>query len=126
LNRGPMNIARDPRAEQNPNAHGSGRQVDSKTARSVFLRLAGYVLQHWPLFLIALVFTLLSNQLALLGPKYSGEAIDPTEAEGDLSMTLVRSAAERIEYQTIDEDGLTNQIHITICALNTHPIKRKS
>ena len=54
------------------------------------------------------------EEKATMQIRYSGEAIDPTEAEGDLSMTLVRSAAERIEYQTIDEDGLTNQIHITI------------
>ena len=54
------------------------------------------------------------EEKATMQIRYSGEAIDPTEAEGDLSMTLVESAAERIEYQTIDEDGLTNQIHITI------------
>jgi len=51
-------------------------KLDKKTTRHVFLRLLSYILKHWPLFLLALAMTLLANQLALLGPKYSGEAID--------------------------------------------------
>lgn len=39
-------------------------------------RLMGYVLKLWPLFVLAIIMTLVSNQLALLGPKFSGEAID--------------------------------------------------
>ncbi|MEE0946571.1 MAG: ABC transporter ATP-binding protein [Acutalibacteraceae bacterium] len=42
----------------------------------ILVRLLKYVLMSWPLFIIAVVMTLLSNQLALLGPKYSGRAID--------------------------------------------------
>ena len=33
-------------------------------------------MKHWYLFIPAVIFTLLSNQLALLGPKFSGDAID--------------------------------------------------
>ena len=44
--------------------------------RGIILRLAGYVLSQWHLFIPAVVFTLLSNQLALLGPRYSGLVID--------------------------------------------------
>ncbi|MBQ8599976.1 MAG: ABC transporter ATP-binding protein [Clostridia bacterium] len=40
------------------------------------LRLCGYVLKNWPLFLVALILTLASNQLSLMGPLYSGAAID--------------------------------------------------
>lgn len=50
--------------------------------RGIFLRLFGYVLKYWYLFIPAVIFTLLSNQLALLGPKYSGEAIDAIVAPG--------------------------------------------
>ena len=44
--------------------------------KSIFFRLSKYVLQQWPLFIIALLLTLGSNQLSLSGPKYSGAAID--------------------------------------------------
>ena len=44
--------------------------------RGIMLRLGGYVLRQWHLFIPAVVFTLLSNQLALLGPRYSGIVID--------------------------------------------------
>ena len=49
---------------------------DFKKTRGIFIRLCGYVLTYWYLFFPAVIFTLFSNQLALLGPKYSGIAID--------------------------------------------------
>ncbi len=60
-----------------------------KHTRGVLLRLASYVLQHWPLFIIAILLTLLSNQLSLLGPEYSGEAIDAISAEGGVNLPAV-------------------------------------
>lgn len=58
-------------------------KLDRKTTGHIILRLGKYVLHIWPLFLLAIVLTLLSNQLALLGPMYSGEAIDAiARAEG--------------------------------------------
>ncbi len=50
--------------------------------KGIFLRLSKYVLQQWPLFLLALALTLGSNQLSLLGPRYSGAAIDAIEFTG--------------------------------------------
>ena len=47
-----------------------------KRTKGLFIRLCGYVLHYWYLFIPAVIFTLFSNQLALLGPKYSGVAID--------------------------------------------------
>ena len=44
--------------------------------KGIFLRLSKYVLHQWPLFLTALLLTLGANQLSLLGPRYSGAAID--------------------------------------------------
>ena len=51
-------------------------KLNRKTTGSILIRLCGYVFHYWYLFIPAVVFTLLSNQLSLLGPKYSGEAID--------------------------------------------------
>ena len=48
----------------------------TRNTKGIFLRLCGYVFHYWYLFIPAVVFTLFSNQLALLGPKYSGIAID--------------------------------------------------
>ena len=42
----------------------------------IFMRLGRYVLRQWPLFLPAVALTLISNQLALMAPDFSGTAID--------------------------------------------------
>lgn len=47
------------------------------------------MLSVWYLFIPAVIFTLLSNQLSLLGPKYSGAAIDAIEASGGVDMHSV-------------------------------------
>ncbi len=58
--------------------------------KSIFLRLCGYVIRFWYLFIPAVIMTLLSNQLALLGPKYSGVAIDAIDAAGGVDFNLVK------------------------------------
>ncbi len=60
-----------------------------KDTKGVFLRLSKYVLAQWHLFIPAVIFTLLSNQLSLLGPKYSGAAIDAIETADGVDFTLV-------------------------------------
>lgn len=65
------------------------KKLDRKTAKSIFLRLRTYVLHYWYLFLPAVVLTLFSNQLSLLGPKYSGEAIDALAAVGGVDFDTV-------------------------------------
>ena len=67
----------------------SGQKLDRKTARGVFLRLGGYMLRYWPLFIAAIILTLVSNQLSLLGPKYSGDAIDAIAAAGGVDFASV-------------------------------------
>ena len=52
------------------------QKLSGKRARGVALRLSTYILKRWPLFLLALALTLCSNQLALMGPSFSGKAID--------------------------------------------------
>ncbi len=51
-------------------------KMNTKRTKGIFIRLCGYVLHYWYLFVPAIILTLFSNQLALLGPKYSGIAID--------------------------------------------------
>ena len=60
-----------------------------KSKKGIFLRLSRYVLQQWPLFLIALLLTLGANQLSLLGPKYSGAAIDAIELDSGVNFPVV-------------------------------------
>ena len=60
-----------------------------KSRKGLFLRLAKYVLEQWPLFIVALILTLGTNQLSLLGPKYSGAAIDAIEFESGVDFPTV-------------------------------------
>ncbi len=57
--------------------------------KGIMLRLGRYVIAQWHLFIPAVVFTLLSNQLSLLGPRYSGAAIDAIEAVGGVNFPVV-------------------------------------
>lgn len=68
---------------------GHGRTLDKKTAKNVFLRLGGYILKHKFLFPLAVTLTLFSNQLALLGPSFSGSAIDAIAAPGGVDFEAV-------------------------------------
>lgn len=62
------------------------RKRDNK---GIFLRLCKYVFGYWYLFVPAIVMTLLSNQLSLLGPKYSGEAIDAIANKDGVQFDIV-------------------------------------
>ncbi len=57
--------------------------------KGIFIRLCGYVLRFWYLFVPAVVLTLLSNQLSLLGPKYSGTAIDAISSLDGVQFNVV-------------------------------------
>ena len=61
------------------------KKTKEKGKSGIFFRLSKYVLHQWPLFIFALILTLGANQLSLLGPKYSGEAIDAI-ANGKVSI----------------------------------------
>lgn len=60
-----------------------------KTKKGIFIRLSKYVLRQWPLFIFALLLTLGANQLSLLGPKYSGAAIDAIELSSGVDFPTV-------------------------------------
>lgn len=82
-------FTRDPRTEKNPNKDAPAKKLDRKAAKGIFLRLGKYMLNHWPLFLLALLLALLSNHLALLGPRFSGDAIDIIAAENGVDFQAV-------------------------------------
>lgn len=65
------------------------KNQQKKDNKGIFLRLSKYVLEQWKLFLPAVVITLLSNQLSLMGPMYSGRAIDAIEGARGVSFPLV-------------------------------------
>ena len=65
------------------------KKAKKLSRKSVILRLTKYVLAHWQLFILALILALLSNQLALMGPKYSGEAIDAIASKNGINFTIV-------------------------------------
>ena len=63
--------------------------IKKKKKTGIFLRLSKYVIELWPLFIPAVLLTLLSNQLSLMGPKYSGAAIDAIELESGVDFSSV-------------------------------------
>ncbi len=67
----------------------SEKNKKGKKSKKVFFRLSKYVLQQWPLFIIALLLTLGANQLSLLGPRYSGAAIDAIEFSSGVDFPTV-------------------------------------
>ncbi len=66
------------------------KKMDKKTARGVLFRLCGYVMKYWYLFIPAILMTLFSNQLSLLGPRYSGIAIDAIAHKDGVQFDVVK------------------------------------
>ena len=71
------------------NKKSNGNFALKKSKKGIFVRLSKYVLRQWPLFITALLLTLGANQLSLLGPKYSGAAIDAIEFSGGVDFPTV-------------------------------------
>ena len=67
----------------------NNKKINPKNKKGIFIRLSKYVLQQWPLFILALALTLGSNQLALLGPRFSGAAIDAIELKSGVYFPAV-------------------------------------
>ncbi len=65
------------------------KKVKTKNKKGILIRLGKYVLEQWPLFILAICLTLGSNQLSLMGPKYSGAAIDAIESEAGVNFPVV-------------------------------------
>jgi ATP-binding cassette subfamily B protein len=73
----------------NPNSMAENQKMDAKTTRNIIVRLLGYIMKYWYLFLVALVFTFVSNWLSLMGPEYSGNAIDAIANENGVQFDVV-------------------------------------
>ncbi len=65
------------------------KKMKPKNKKGIFIRLSKYVLEQWPLFILAICLTLGSNQLSLMGPRYSGAAIDAIELEAGVDFSAV-------------------------------------
>ncbi len=63
--------------------------VHKRDNKGIMIRLGRYVISQWHLFIPAVIFTLLSNQLSLLGPRYSGAAIDAIESVSGVDYPVV-------------------------------------
>ena len=69
---------------------------ENTNKRYTMMRLLRYVLAYWYLFIPAIILTLFSNQLALLGPKFSGDAIDAIAKVGGVDFDTVWASVIRM------------------------------
>ena len=67
----------------------NNKNANPKNKKGIFIRLSKYVLHQWPLFILALILTLGANQLSLMGPMYSGAAIDAIELKNGVDFATV-------------------------------------
>ena len=74
------------------------QKLDRKTAKHVFLRLCTYIFKYWYIFIPAVILTLFANQLSLLGPKYSGLAIDAIAEKGGVNFDAVTENAIKMLF----------------------------
>ena len=67
----------------------TNKNTRKRDNKGIMLRLGKYVINQWHLFIPAVFFTLLSNQLSLLGPRYSGAALDAIESLQGIDFPVV-------------------------------------
>ena len=85
-----MNRSFNRRPERAPGALPTEQhKLEKGKTKGILLRLMRYVFAHPFLFITAIIFTILSNQLALMGPEYSGIAVDAIAAEGGVDFDVV-------------------------------------
>ena len=72
------------------------KQENKKDTKGIFIRLCRYVIEYWYMFIPAVIFTLISNQLSLLGPKYSGDAIDALALQSGVDFEIVKSSTVKM------------------------------
>ncbi len=82
-------IMGDPRNAKNPNNTQKAKKLDPKTRNRVLARLAKYLFRHKGTVLLAFIFMLSANLLALVGPKLSGEAINAITGKGTVDFDII-------------------------------------
>ena len=65
------------------------KDIKKRDTKGIMIRLGTYVIKQWHLFIPAVILTFVSNQLALLGPKYSGAAIDAVTLDTGVDFPVV-------------------------------------
>ncbi len=73
----------------NPNRMSEAPKQSAKLRRRLLARLLTYILHYWPMALGALIMTVVSNQLALMGPDYLGNALNAIENKAGVQMSVV-------------------------------------
>lgn len=89
-----------------------------KIKKGIFLRLSRYVMEQWPLFVLALLLTLCANQLSLLGPRYSGAAIDAIELKGGVDFPAVWANIGRMLGCYLISAGLSYVLSVVMIRLS--------
>ena len=79
---------RGQRPDSNPNKY-KNEKLSRRETGDILLRLGKYVIVQWHLFIPAILFTLAANQLSLMGPRFSGAAIDAIERDGGVDFPTV-------------------------------------
>ena len=93
------NFMRAPRASGNPNTNAAPEKQTREAKAKVIRRLLSYTARHWYLVMAAMVLTVLSNLLALIGPDCLGNAIDAIAAlnsEGANNEALLATVGENV------------------------------
>ncbi len=73
----------------NPNKNAPPQKLGKRETGKILVRLLRYMLSHWYLLLLAIALTLISNQLSLLGPEFSGNAIDAMDTPAGVDYATV-------------------------------------
>ena len=82
----------------NPNKNAPPAKLGKRETGKILLRLAKHVFAHWPLFILAIALTLISNQLSLLGPEFSGNAIDAMDTPHGVDYATVIDNVVRMVF----------------------------
>ncbi len=95
----------------------------NKNTKGILLRLCGYVLKHWQLFVLALILTLVSNQLSLLGPKYSGVAIDAIADKNGVDFHTVGANIVKMLVCYVLAAVLSYLLQVTMISLSQRTVR---
>ncbi len=87
MNRG--GLTKSFNADNNSNRISTPHKQSKKTKKHILGRLVTYMFRYWPLVLAALIMTVVSNQLALMGPDFLGNALDAIDRESGVLFDVV-------------------------------------
>ncbi len=86
--------------------------------KRILLRLLGYIFRYWYIAIPAILLTLASNQLALMGPRYLGSAMDAIGNEGGVLIDTVTENAIKMLICYVASAILTYALHAVMTILS--------